>query len=145
MLQILLAEDDADDRLLFREAFSELKLETTVSSVDDGEQLMKRLNNEKEPIPDILFLDLNLPRKNGLDCLIEIRNNARLEEMSVVIYSTSSSEQDMEATFHAGANVYITKPSDFNVLKQMLKKSLTVAHLYQEPPFNKANFLLRLE
>lgn len=144
-IRILLADDDADDRLLFREVFSELKLKTIVATVDDGVQLMDCLANEEMPLPDILFLDLNMPRKNGLECLKEIRSNERLKAISVVIFSTSESEKDMEATFLAGANVYIKKLSDFKELKLVLEKAVRVAHMYQEPPFNKDNFLLRIQ
>jgi len=95
-------------------------------------------------LPEILFLDLNMPRKNGFECLKEIRSNKKFDEISIAIYSTSAAERDIEATFIAGANVYISKPNDFNELKQVLEKAVMSAHVYHEPPFNKANFLLRI-
>jgi CheY-like chemotaxis protein len=97
------------------------------------------------PLPDILFLDLNMPRKNGLECLKEIKQDDRLKDISIAIYSTSASEMDMEATFLNGANIYINKPNDYNILKQSLEKAVSVAHLYREPDFNKENFLLKIE
>lgn len=85
-----------------------------------------------------------MPRKNGLECLKEIRHSERLQGIAVAIYSTSSSEKDIEETFVQGANVYIKKPNDFNVLKQTLGKVVLQAHVYQEPPFNIRNFMFRI-
>ena len=142
--RILLADDDEADRLLFKEAFEEMKINTKVQTVNNGEQLIEYLNRRGVVLPDILFLDLNMPRKNGLECLKEIRGNKSFNEISIAIYSTSAAERDIEATFIAGANVYISKPSDFSILKQVLEKAVMSAHVYHEPPFNKENFLLRI-
>jgi len=143
-LHILLADDDEGDRLLFKEAFEELKIKTIVHTVNNGMQLMDYLTKKNTPLPHLLFLDLNMPRKNGLECLKEIKSNKNLKDISIAIYSTSASEKDIEETFRNGANVYIKKPSDFNMLKQVLDKAVRAAYQYQEPPFNRANFLLRI-
>jgi CheY-like chemotaxis protein len=145
-IKILLADDDEADRLLFREAFDELNVGTSVETVNDGYELMHLMQNTKtENLPHILFLDINMPRKNGLECLKEIRADKKYKEVSVAIYSTSSSEIDMEETFLNGANVYIHKPNDFQKLKKVLEKAITYANMYQDPPFNKENFLLMAE
>jgi CheY-like chemotaxis protein len=141
---ILLADDDEGDRLLFTEAFSELKIKTTVETVNDGEQLMDWLNAEDHPMPHFLFLDLNMPRKNGFECLKEIKNDERLKDIFVAIYSTSDNEKDVEETFYNGANVYITKPNDFTVLKQLLYKAIAATLIYEGNTFNPKNFLLRI-
>lgn len=141
---ILLADDDEGDRILFTEAFSEIKFKTVVRTVNDGIQLMDWLNNEGIPLPHFLFLDLNMPRKNGLECLMEIRSNERLKDIFVAIYSTSNNEKDMEDTFFYGANVYITKPNNFNTLKEILYKALAATLIYQGNTFNRSNFLLRI-
>ncbi len=143
-LHILLADDDEADRLIFYDAFQEIKIKTIVDTVNDGVELMDYLAKAEGPLPHFLFLDLNMPRKNGLECLAEIRRNSRYNEISIAIYSTSQSEEDMEATFMGGANVYIHKPSEFKMLRQVLEKAVTIAHQYQEPPFKKENFLLRV-
>lgn len=143
-LHILLADDDEGDRLLFTDAFAELEIETIVSTVNNGLQLMERLNMHHIPLPHFLFLDLNMPRKNGLDCLKEIRSNEKLNDMFIAIYSTSDSEKDMEETFRNGANMYITKPTDFNVLKQLLNKAVSATPICQGNTFSKKSFLLRL-
>jgi CheY-like chemotaxis protein len=141
---ILLADDDESDCLLFTEAFLELKIETIVSTVNNGIELMELLNRKNSRIPHLLFLDLNMPRKNGLQCLKEIRCNEKLKDISIAIYSTSDCEKDMEETFLSGANVYITKPNDFNLLKQILEKAVMTATQYQDKSMKREVFLLRI-
>lgn len=143
-LYILLADDDEVDRLLFIDAFSELKINTTVQTVNNGIELMKWLNENDARLPHLIFLDLNMPIKNGLECLKEIRSNEILKNISVAIYSTSNGQKDIEETFLNGANIYITKPSDFNTLKQVLEKAVITAYQYQDEGMKRENFLLKL-
>ena len=141
---ILLADDDEADRLIFTDAFSELKIKTLITTVNSGAQLMEWLYMEEVILPHIIFLDLNMPGKNGLQCLKEIRSNEKIKDVFVAIYSTSNSEKDMEDTFNNGANVYITKPSDFNALKQVLERVVMTISLYKDTVMKRENFLLRL-
>lgn len=141
---ILLADDDEADRFIFTEAFSELKIQTIVKTVNDGDQLMEYLGNADNKMPHILFLDLNMPRKNGLECLKEIRGNEKFKDVSIAIYSTSDNEKDMEETFQGGANVYITKPADFNTLKQVLERAVMTAYHFEQKGMNRDNFLLKI-
>lgn len=143
-LSILLADDDAADRLLFTEAFEQLKTRTVVRTVNNGTQLMDYLNKADTQLPHLLFLDLNMPRKNGIECLKEIKSNERLKDICIAIYSTSASDSDVEETFTGGANVYIKKPSNFEVLKKALSNIISETRIYQDPPFNKAMFMLRI-
>ncbi len=143
-LHILLADDDESDRLIFREAFAALKIKTIVSTVNNGVQLMERLNSEDNRLPHLIFLDLNMPRKNGLECLKEIKGNERLKDISIAIYSTSDNEKDIEETFLQGANVYITKPDNFNTLKKVLEKAVVSAYQYEDQSMIRENFLLRI-
>jgi len=142
---ILLADDDEADRLIFADAFSELKIKTDVRTVNDGVELMECLHMEDVPYPDFLFLDLNMPRKNGIECLKEIRGNDKLKDIFIAIYSTSDNEKDIEETFHNGANVYITKPSNFSALKNALEKAVVTANLYKDKSMKRENFLLRIK
>ncbi len=141
-LNILLADDDEDDRLFFREAIDQLKARTNIILVKNGVELMDFLSNSENILPDIIFLDLNMPLKGGMDCLTEIRSNSRLKTLSVAIYSTSSAEEDIENTFVKGANVYIKKPSDFESLKTVLQRVITTNLQYEVSGLNKENFLL---
>ncbi len=143
-IHILLADDDEDDRLFFTEAFEEIKIKTIVNTVIDGVELIKYLLLPDVTLPHVLFLDLNMPRKGGLDCLIEIKSDNRFKDIAVAIYSTSASNEDIEETFIKGANVYIKKPSDFNSLKKILSEVITINWQHHTSSLNKDNFLLTL-
>jgi CheY-like chemotaxis protein len=143
-MHILLADDDEADRLLFIDAFAELAVKNEVSTVKTGIELMEWLNNGTNSLPHLIFLDLNMPGKSGLDCLQEIRNTERLKNILIAIYSTSNSEKDVEDTFFYGANVYITKPADFHVLRQTLQKVVANSYIYKDKRLNRENFMLRI-
>jgi CheY-like chemotaxis protein len=143
-VHILLAEDDEDDRLFFKDAFEEMKIKTHLHMVKDGVELMEYLSKTDIILPHVLFLDLNMPRKGGMDCLKEIKRMDNLKEIAIAIYSTSASEDDIEETFVSGANVYIKKPSDFNALKKILSEVVTINLQYQTSGLNRDNFILNL-
>ena len=143
-LNIALADDDEDDRTLFKEAMNEIKIKTKLSLFNNGKELMDYLTLPNVILPEIVFLDLNMPIKNGMQCLHEIRNNPRLQDLLVAIYSTSSSEADIEETFVNGANIYINKPNSFGDLKQAIEKVLQLNWQYHTSALNKDNFLLRI-
>ncbi len=143
-IHIILADDDEDDRLFFTDAFEELKINTKVNTFNDGVELMDYLNHPESILPNVLFLDLNMPKKNGLECLGEIKRDAKFNDIAIAIFSTSSSEEHIEETFVQGANIYIKKPSDFNTLKKVLSDVVTINWQYHTSGLNKDNFLLRL-
>jgi CheY-like chemotaxis protein len=143
-INILLADDEEDDRLLFVDALNELKIKTIIQTVNDGVELMEHLNNTDNTLPQLIFLDLNMPRKNGLECLKEIKASDRLSDITIAIFSTSMSENDIEQTLINGANVYINKPNSFDGLKKALKKVVTATYMYENTFYNKDNFMLRL-
>ena len=144
VLYVLLADDDDDDRLFFKDAIEEVKVKTVVNMVNDGVELMDYLNNPDTRLPNLIFLDLNMPRKGGMECLKEIRSNHKLKDLSIAIYSTSGLEKDIEETFVKGANIYIKKPNDFDELKSILVKVININWQYHTSGFNKENFLLNL-
>lgn len=141
---ILLADDDEDDRIFFNDAIAELKMETVLSIVKNGEELIEYLEDENNPLPHILFLDLNMPCKTGFDCLSEIKSSPRLKNLTIAIYSTSGSEDDIENTFVGGANVYIRKPQDFGTLKKVLGDVLNINWQYHSSGLNKETFLFSI-
>ena len=143
-IHIMLADDDEDDRLFFTDAFEELKINTKVNTFNDGVELMNYLNQPDAILPNVLFLDLNMPRKNGIECLDEIKMNEKFNDIAIAIFSTSSSEEHIEETFVRGANIYIKKPSDFSTLKKVLSDVVTINWQYHTSGLNKDNFLLRL-
>lgn len=142
-IHIILADDDEDDRLFFTDAFSELKMSTKVQTFKDGVELLDYLNAKDSILPQLLFLDLNMPKKNGMQCLQEIKANPRFSNIAIAIYSTSSTEEHIDETFLQGANIYIKKPNDFKVLKKILADVVTINWQYHTSGLNKDNFLLR--
>ena len=143
-INICLADDDEDDRLFFTDAFDELKINTKVSTFNDGVELMTYLNHEDSILPNVLFLDLNMPKKNGVECLLEIKQNEKFNDIAIAIYSTSSSEEHIEETFVNGANIYIKKSNDFEKLKKILSEVVTLNWQYHTSGLNKENFLMRM-
>lgn len=143
IFKILLADDDPDDRMIFENAFQDIPMKTIVSTVKDGVELMEYLHQEEE-LPHILFLDLNMPKKNGLQSLKEIRCSEKLRNLPVVIYSTSSSPLDVETTFVAGANFYIKKPTNFGSLKRILSEVMLINWQHESSGFNKEMYMCNL-
>lgn len=141
-ITIFLADDDADDQLFFKDAFDDLKINTKVSTFNDGVDLMNHLNDPSSILPNILFLDLNMPKKNGFECLLEIKKNKKFNDIAIAIYSTSSTEEHIEETFINGANIYIKKPNDFDALKKILAEVVTLNWQYHTSGLNKDNFLM---
>ncbi len=143
-LRIVLTDDDKGDRLLFKEIIKEMPEKTLVKTLDNGVQLMDYLNNNNKVLPDLLFLDLNMPQKSGMECLKEIRRNGEYDDMAIAIYSTSNFDKDIDQTFEEGANIYITKPSDFEELKKVLNKAVSFSRQEKDFGFNKENFVLKI-
>ncbi|RZJ65628.1 MAG: response regulator [Flavobacterium sp.] len=140
--RILLTDDDADDRSVFSDAFAELKMSGELFMFSDGTQLMDYLRS-CESAPGLLFLDLNMPMKSGFECIEEIRADERFSEIQIAVYSTSSSEKDIDSTFRKGANLYIKKPNDYNKLKTIINTVLKT-DWSQRLGFSKENFLLNI-
>lgn len=126
-LSILLADDDMDDCSFFKEALEALPLSTHLKMVHDGDQLMEHLTGSSVQLPDVVFLDINMPRKNGMECLTEIKRNVNLKNLPVIMFSTSNSLDKINLFFRSGASVYIHKPSDFSQLKEILSHALPIA------------------
>jgi len=143
-MKILLADDDEDDRMFFEEALEELRLPTDITTVGDGIELIEFLDNNPDYEPHILFLDINMPRMNGIEALKELRAKPGWKNWVVAIYSTSNAEADIEETFVQGANIYIKKPNDFNVLKKTLEEVVNMNWQFHSSGLNKETFLLKI-
>jgi CheY-like chemotaxis protein len=144
-LDILLADDDTDDCAFFEEALAALPISTKFTAVHDGEKLMQLLNKEAIKLPHILFLDLNMPRKNGFECLSEIKLNKKLKNLPVVIFSTSYEQQVVNLLYQNGAHYFIRKPSAFGQFKKIILYVLTLIaqeHITQPA---KEHFVLTVE
>jgi CheY-like chemotaxis protein len=124
--QIFLADDDEDDCALFQSALREVGdgIELVISY--DGEELMETLDRRVPPPPHVIFLDLNMPRKNGMECLEQIRQTDKYKNIPVIIFSTSSQENSIYEAYEKGASRYITKPGTFTLLKKTIQKVLDI-------------------
>ncbi len=123
-LNILLADDDKDDRLFFKMALDASSIPTKLVSVADGEILMNYLSDNISLLPDVLFLDLNMPRKNGFECLTEIKNNKKLHKLPVIIFSTSFEQEVVNQLYQNGARYFIRKPAEFSQLKIIIEQTV---------------------
>lgn len=128
MITIVLADDDPDDRQLTGEAFTENRLANQLHCVQDGEELMDYLRRrgpyEKlraEPLPGLILLDLNMPRKDGREALKEIKADPNLRRIPIVVLTTSKAEEDILRSYDLGVNSYVTKPVTFKSLVELIK------------------------
>jgi CheY-like chemotaxis protein len=124
LVSVLLVEDDPGDALLVREAFEDHKVGNMLSVVKDGVEAMQYVRGEGSYTnvarPDLILLDLNLPRKSGIEVLAEIKNDSDLSIIPVVVLTTSESEEDIVGAYKLHANAYITKPVDFEQFSQIV-------------------------
>ena len=141
-LNILLCDDDQDDCQFFKAALEELPVAAKLITANDGVQLMELLSKKEEVIPDVLYLDLNMPRKSGFDCLTEIKQNEKLKQLLVIIFSTSFDKEVVNLLHERGAHFYIRKPAEFSNLKKVIQKSLDlIANTNKEQP-SKEKFII---
>jgi len=129
-LSILLADDDADDRSFFENALKEIPINTRLITVNDGEQLMDYFSKNSVQLPDVLFLDLSMPRKGGFECLTEMKDDSKLKDIPIVMFSTSYA-QDINyelgmigILYQLGVQDYIRKPGTVAELKELILHSL---------------------
>lgn len=139
--KIFLAEDDDDDRAFFEDALKELNLQTELVVSEDGAELMSALEENVPPIPYVIFIDLNMPRKNGFECLKEIRESDKLKDIPVVVLSTSDHENIIEDTYSLGANLFLRKPASFRLLKKAIEMVLTTDLVTGGQPFKEKYYL----
>lgn len=122
---ILMADDDADDRMLTKEALAESRVLNDLRFVEDGEELMDYLKKRGEfvdsPRPGLILLDLNMPRKDGREALKEIKADPDLRRIPVVVMTTSKAEEDIYRSYDLGASSFITKPVTFDRLVELMR------------------------
>ncbi|MDQ6812638.1 MAG: response regulator [Bacteroidota bacterium] len=123
--RIFYTDDDVDDRDLFIDAAHQVSESLEVITQGNGDELIRLLNNPP-PYPNFIFLDLNMPIKNGFEVLQEIKKSERTKYLPVIIFSTSDDQTAINTTRDLGANLYIPKPSSFSSLKKAIKHSLSI-------------------
>jgi len=124
-VNIFYADDDLDDREFFESAVREVSPSFNLVTYSDGNELIDVLNNPP-PFPNILFLDLNMPVKNGFEVLKEIRQSEQTKEIPVVVFSTSDDAEAINTTRQLGANLYVPKPNTYTGLKKVIMHSMSI-------------------
>ena len=127
VIEILIADDDAEDRMLILDALKESRLKNNVQCVENGEELLSYLNNngpyadkKKYPTPGIILLDLNMPKKDGREALKEIKADKELRSIPIIILTTSKAEEDILKTYNLGISSFITKPVTFSAMVDVM-------------------------
>lgn len=136
MLEIVIADDDVDDRMLIEDAFVESRLRNPITFVENGEELMDRLTCQGKYAdrhindqPGLILLDLNMPRMDGREALMRIKKDERLRRIPVVVLTTSKAEEDVFKTYDLGVSSFISKPVSFDGLVDVVK---TLNHYWIE-------------
>jgi len=122
---IFLVDDDVDDQLFFTDALKEIDERIKCTIANNGRDALLQLKN-LDTLPEILFLDLNMPFMNGYECLSQLKNENRLSKIPVVIFTTSNDPKDAEITHQLGADVFLSKPNEFNQLRTKLERILNL-------------------
>jgi CheY-like chemotaxis protein len=123
-IHLLLVDDDKNDRLFFYKVLRGLSFDARLTTLDNGEKLMSFLSENFKPLPDVLFLDMNMPRKKGVDCLTEIKRNGNLASLPVIIYSSAVNDDVADLLYEKGAHYYVPK-GDLDELRKVLHFVLT--------------------
>lgn len=121
----LLVDDDLDDTFLFEEMLQQVNTSVIFQNATNGKEALDRLRAANAQLPDIIFLDLNMPRMDGRQCLAELKDDPRLKHIPVIIYTTSAHPKDITQTLQNGAACFITKPTDTRELKNILAHDRT--------------------
>jgi CheY-like chemotaxis protein len=140
-IHILLAEDDPDDCMLFQQAIIDSKITSTIYVAENGLQLANEISEEKSTLPNIIFLDINMPLKNGVECLQLIRSNSGFNNVPVIMYSTSNNAKEIEACYETGANFYVIKPYTYNAIREMIA-DLCTRDWSHHIPVHRNNFVV---
>jgi CheY-like chemotaxis protein len=139
---LLLADDDIDDCVLFKDALDDLAISAELLMVHDGVQLMNFLSAKSDNLPDALFLDLNMPRKSGFECLLEINLIHKLKNLPVIIFSTSLNMEVVDLLYQKGAYYYIRKPGEYNKLKKVILEAVTLTSKNKSTQPTRDKFIL---
>jgi CheY-like chemotaxis protein len=142
---ILLADDDSDDRLFFKMALDSLDIPIQLTTVADGEKLMAFLFENADQLPDVLFLDINMPRKNGFECLAEIKRSESLKHLTVIIFSTSFELEVVNGLYENGAQYFIRKPSEISQFKKIIQQTVTLIVQKKYVEGSREKFVLTLQ
>lgn len=126
---LLLADDDNDDRMFFKDAIAELELSVNLTLVESGAELMKLLSDRNFTKPHVIFLDINMPQKNGIECLREIKCNEDLKAIPIIMFTTAYDTEMVNTLYSGGVQYYIKKPNDFSELKLVIDRAISLIEM----------------
>ena len=132
--RILIIDDDSDDVEILCEAIAEINPAIKCESAENGEVALKLLRNPFQVLPDFIFLDLNMPRMNGKQCLAELKKDSNLKDIPVIVYTTSKLDEDFQETARLGAMLFITKPTRLTKLVETITFILSAHHDFATNP-----------
>lgn len=142
-VRIMLVDDDIDDCMFFKDALTETGINTKLQIATKCTNILDLIGTSPEKFPDLIFLDLNMPFVSGLECLAIIRKVSYLDKIPVIIYSTSAVKQEVDETFEGGADLYLQKPSGFQLLVIALRKILQIDWSNQMKDRSRSSFIYR--
>jgi response regulator RpfG family c-di-GMP phosphodiesterase len=143
-LNVIVVEEDEGTQIFFRNIFADLKIKTKVIFFSDGKEGVDYLMSEDASVPEILFMNYNIPEKKSLELIDQVKENFRYNKMTTVLYSECLSEQEIEEIFVKGINVFMKKPDNYNNLKKAVSEIITVNWLYYTSGLNKENFIMKV-
>jgi CheY-like chemotaxis protein len=141
VLNVLFVDDDADEFYLFNEAIEQSEQQVKMTRAKDGNDLLKILSTGNHP--DIIFMDLNMPYKDGLETLIELKSSRSFQTIPVIIFSTTSNSTQINTCFEQGANMYVVKPESFDQITSMVNKVFAIDWKTNASPTSLSNFVLK--
>ena len=143
--EVLIVDDNMVEIILFKEAMKWAEIPAKINMVSDGVQAMQLLAQLDGNLPDLIFLDINMPRKDGKQCLVEIRNDKKFQNTPVIMFTTTDDPREIDETYKKGANLFVTKPYSIDTLKTLLKKIFSLDWREYLPHPAKDKYVLREE
>lgn len=142
-LHLLLADDDIDDCDFFKDALDEISGSSTLTILNNGVELMKFLLSDTVNYPNLIFLDLNMPKKSGMECIAEIKASNKLSHIPIIVYSTSLDHTVVNSLYDMGASHYIQKPAEFGSIKNVINKAVSLLSNPLLPQRSRDSFIIQ--
>ncbi|MCT2561281.1 response regulator [Chryseobacterium herbae] len=143
-LNVIAADDDEGNIIFFKNIFKGLKIGVKSQCFSNGEDLMKYLNSYGAIVPEIVFIKYDIPGKNFMECLEEIKADPKFSNMAIAVYTEELSEAEIEEIFVSGANIFMRKPETYDGLKKALTEIITINWQYHTSGLNKDNFIMKV-
>ena len=140
---LILADDDIDDCDFFKDALEEIPELFKLTILNNGVELMEFLSRDSASHPNLIFLDLNMPKKSGMECIAEIKSSDTLSHIPIIIYSTSLDQTVVNTLFEMGAHHYIQKPAEFASIKKVIIKAISRFNNTARQPRSEENFIIQ--